>query len=171
MNEDSRDDADTDGRPSKSAAKREAQALQELGESLLELPPSVLAGLPLPEELREAIALARSIRQRGGLRRQRQLIGKIMRRIDAEPIRAALAAREQAHRGAVQLDHRAERWRDRLLEEGDGALAELLARHPGGDSQAFRTLLRAAAATDTQRATGARRELFRSVRRLLAGGG
>lgn len=171
MRDDAPDDLETSGRASKSAAKREAEALQALGEALIDLPASVLATLPLPEELREAIALARSIRQHGGLRRQRQLIGKLMRRIDVEPIRAALAAREQSHRSAVQLDHRAERWRDRLLEEGHGALTELLTEYPGGDSQTLRTLLRTAAGGDTARATRARRELFRSLRRLLADGG
>ncbi|MCC5860335.1 MAG: DUF615 domain-containing protein [Gammaproteobacteria bacterium] len=155
-------------RPSKSAAKREAEALQALGESLLGLPAGELAALPLPEELREALALARRIQAHGGLRRQRQLIGKLMRRIDAEPIRAALAAREQAHRAIVALDHQAERWRDRLLEEGDAALGEFIAAHPTTEPQALRQLLRAAARADTARASHARRQLFRELRRLLA---
>ncbi len=158
-------------RPSKSAAKREAEALQTLGESLLSLPPGELAELPLPEELREAIALARRIHAHGGLRRQRQLIGKLMRRIDVEPIRAALAAREQAHRAIVALDHQAERWRDRLLEEGDPALGEFITEHPKTEPQALRQLLRAAARADAARASHARRQLFRELRRLLAADG
>ncbi len=158
-------------RPSKSAAKREAEALQALGESLLGLPAGELAALPLPEELREAIALARRITSHGGLRRQRQLIGKLMRRIDAEPIREALAAREQAHRAIVALDHRAEHWRTRLLEEGDAALGEFIGAHPAADPQTLRQLLRAAARPEATRASQARRQLFRELRRMLAADG
>ncbi|MEJ2059808.1 MAG: ribosome biogenesis factor YjgA [Gammaproteobacteria bacterium] len=80
-------------RKSKSQLKREAHALQELGERLLTLNEETLAALPLPDELRQALAEGRQIRARGALRRQRQYIGKLMRGIDPEPIRAALAKR------------------------------------------------------------------------------
>jgi ribosome-associated protein len=165
---DERESGEETERPSKSAAKREAEALQSLGEALVELPRRVLNTLPVPEDLRAAIDLARNITSRPGLRRQRQLIGKLMRRIDAEPIRAALAAREQAHRATVQIDHQAERWRDRLLAEGDAALEQLLVQYPHAERQPLRQQLRAAAGTDVTRATRARRELFRAVRRLIA---
>ncbi|MCC5868500.1 MAG: DUF615 domain-containing protein [Gammaproteobacteria bacterium] len=158
---------DTDERPSKSAAKREAEALQALGESLIDLPRGVLAGLPLPEELRGAVELARNINSNSGLRRQRQLIGKLMRRIDAEPIRAALEAREQTHRARVQIDHRAERWRDELLEHGDAALEKLVTEYPLADRQGLRQLLRSATGPETPRSTRARRELFRTLRRMI----
>ena len=77
-------------KPSKSARKREYIALQKLGEELISLRESELQLLPLEENLHEAILEARRIKAHGALRRQKQYIGKIMRHLDPEPIRAAL---------------------------------------------------------------------------------
>ena len=87
-----------DSKPSKSARKREFLALQKLGEELITLKPAELATLQLDADLYDAVIAAKSIRSRGALRRQKQLIGKLMRRVAAEPIRDALAAL-QRHRG------------------------------------------------------------------------
>ena len=81
----------TDSKPSKSARKREYLALQKLGEELLTLRESELLDIELDEDLLEAVLEARQIRSHGALRRQKQYIGKLMRRIDPEPLRAALA--------------------------------------------------------------------------------
>ena len=78
--------------PSKSARKREAHALQKLGEELVKMRQADLDRLPLPENLREAIDEARRLTNRGALSRQRQYIGKLMREADVAPIEAALAA-------------------------------------------------------------------------------
>ena len=78
--------------PSKSSRKREALALQKLGEDLVKLRLADLDRLPLPENLREAIDEARRLTNRGALSRQRQYIGKLMRDIDIAPVEAALAA-------------------------------------------------------------------------------
>ena len=78
--------------PSKSARKRDALALQKLGEALVKMRLTELDRLPLPENLREAIDEARRLTNRGALSRQRQFIGKLMRDIDIAPIDAALAA-------------------------------------------------------------------------------
>ena len=78
-------------KPSKSARKREYLALQKLGEELLTVKESDLLGIDLDEDLREALLEARKIKSRGALRRQKQYIGKLMRQIDPEPIRSALA--------------------------------------------------------------------------------
>ena len=77
-------------KPSKSQRKRDALALQELGETLVTLKPTQLDKMPLPEELREAVLAARQMNQRGARKRQLQYIGRLMRQIDPEPIRAAL---------------------------------------------------------------------------------
>lgn len=80
----------TDLKPSKSARKREYLALQKLGEDLIGLKETDLRKMGLDEDLLEAVLEARQIKSRGALRRQKQYIGKIMRRVDAEPIRAAM---------------------------------------------------------------------------------
>jgi len=77
-------------KPSKSQRKREALALQDLGEMLVDLKPAQLDKMPLPEELREAVLAARQMNQRGARKRQLQYIGRLMRELDPEPIRAAL---------------------------------------------------------------------------------
>ena len=79
-------------RPSKTQLKRQMHELQRLGERLVALPSTQLARIELPEALLEQIELARRIRSREALRRQLQYVGRLMREVDAEAIRAALAA-------------------------------------------------------------------------------
>ncbi len=117
-------------KPSKSQLKRDMTALQELGEALLRLQPSKLKRLPLPPDLVDAIELAQRITSREGLRRQRQYIGRLMRDVDAQPIRDALSVDGTRHRSEVARMHTAEHWRDRMLAAPD-ALAQFLAEHPG----------------------------------------
>jgi ribosome-associated protein len=81
----------TELKPSKSARKREYLALQQLGEELLTLKEPDLLGMQLDDELLDAVLEARRIKAHGALRRQKQYIGKLMRHVDPEPIRAALA--------------------------------------------------------------------------------
>ena len=80
----------TELKPSKSARKREYIALQQLGEELLTVKEPDLLGMQLDDELLDAVLEARRIKAHGALRRQKQYIGKLMRKIDPEPIRAAL---------------------------------------------------------------------------------
>src|SRR5688572_9902675 len=88
--------------PSKSERKRQSDDLQALGEALIDLPDNEFDALPLPENLRDAVLLARRITAHGGLYRQKQYIGKLMRKIDAEPIRAALDGRKDRERLVTQ---------------------------------------------------------------------
>ena len=81
----------TELKPSKSARKREYLALQKLGEELTTLKESDLDSLPLGDNLRDAVMEARQIKAHGALRRQKQYIGKLMRHIDPEPLRAEMA--------------------------------------------------------------------------------
>ena len=156
-------------RPSKSERKRRSDDLQTLGEALIELPDSELDALPLPESLREAVLLARRITKHGGLYRQKQYIGKLMRKIDAEPIRAALEARRQRERAEALRFRRIEQWRDRLLKEGAPAIAQLAAEVPGVDAAALcRLVEQARRERGSDDSTHASRELFRLLRDLLA---
>ena len=167
------DDEEHDGgteRASKSARKRAAHAAQDLGEALVALPESELAALALPEALLEAIRAARRISSRAAGARQRQYIGKLMREIDPQPIRAALAARSARDARATELFRRIENWRERLISEGDAALAELARWHPAIDTRAWRQRITAARAERQRTAAGnaASRELFRALRALFA---
>ncbi len=94
FDDEDRYDPEAPSSPSKSQRKREATALQNLGEQLVKLTLAQLSRVPLPDELLAAVRMAQAISQRGGRKRQLQYIGKLMRRLDAaetEAIRAALA--------------------------------------------------------------------------------
>ena len=77
-------------KPSKSARKRDYLARQKLGEELIPLQEVDLLAMGLDEDLLDAILEAKRIKKRGALRRQKQYIGKLMGRIDPEPIRVSL---------------------------------------------------------------------------------
>jgi ribosome-associated protein len=156
------------GPPSKSAAKREAHAAQRLGESLIALRDAELAALALPEQLIEAIRAARRIRSRAAAARQRQYIGKLMRTLDPEPIRAALAARGAPAAREAERFKRIESWRERLISEGEPALEALSHWHAHLDRAAWAELMRAAR-SERARGSGvaAGRELFRALRALF----
>lgn len=152
---------------SKSQLKRESNALQEMGEELVGLPASKLAKIPMPEELADAVALARKIKARGGLKRQLQYIGKVMRSIDAGPIEQALNELKNAAGKEAAKFHRLEQWRDRLLDEGDAALGELLEEFPHADRQHLRQLIRNARQEAAKnKPPKSAREIFRYLREL-----
>jgi len=161
------DDDDIDAGPSKSALKRQSTELQQLGESLIELSPGELDELQLPEKLRDAIDIAKRITANGGLYRQKQFIGKLMRKIDSEPIRLALEAKKQAHRTQVLALRRVEQWRDRLLNETT-ALSEFGAEYPEADSKSLQRLIaQAHHERDRHQPPAASRELFRLLKQML----
>jgi ribosome-associated protein len=163
------EDDNQDDRPSKSERKRQSTDLQALGETLIDLPLSEFEALPLPENLRDAVELARRITAHGGLYRQKQYIGKLMRKIDAEPIRAALAARQDRERVNGLRFRRVEQWRDRLLAEGSGALEALRTEMSVEfDSPALaRLIARAQSERAREQPPHATRELFRMLREIL----
>jgi len=158
-----------DGRPSKSARKRDATAAQELGTKLIDLKESDLRALDLGEKLLDAILLAKRITARGGLARQRQYIGKLMRDIDTAPIEAALNAKSRATAMDAEKHKRLEAWRLRLLTEGPVALDELMKCCPQGDRKSLQALINKAtgAKVDSGSRDTASRELFRTLRGLF----
>jgi ribosome-associated protein len=155
--------------PSKSMRKREASAAQGLGTRLIALKESELAALNLPETLQDAILLAKRITSRGGLARQRQYIGKLMRDLDPAPIEAALTARSRGEALDAERHKRIEAWRARLLTEGSAALDDLLKWRPSADRKALQALIAKATGgrVDSASREGASRELFRSIRSLF----
>jgi ribosome-associated protein len=156
-------------RPSKSARKREADAAQALGTRLTALKESELEALQLPEQLHEAIMLAKRITSRGGLARQRQYIGKLMRDIDTAPIEAALGQKSRDSALDAERHKRVETWRGRLLAEGPAALDELQSWCPQADRKALQALISKAsgARVDPGTREAASRELFRALRGLF----
>ena len=158
--------------PSRSEQRRAALDVLALGEKLVALSATQLAKLPIPETLLPHIRDTQRITSHVAHKRQLAFLAKQMRREDdaaLDAIRDALEAGGAASRREAARLHRVEAWRERLLADGDAALAELLATHPGADRQRLRQLLRNAL---EERARGkpphAFRELFRDLRELLA---
>ncbi|WP_446470418.1 ribosome biogenesis factor YjgA [Xenorhabdus stockiae] len=125
---------------SKSEIKRDAEELKKLGAELVELSKSELERIPLDEDLLAAIELAQKIK-REGRRRQLQLIGKLLRARDPEPITIALDKLKNRHNQQVVILHKLEELRDKLLES-DNALEEVVTLYPHTDRQQLRTLVR-----------------------------
>ena len=162
------------GPPSKTQLKAEADEKQALGEALLTLRADLMARLDLPEKLLDAIVQAKKITTFEGKRRQRQFIGKLMRPLDTEPIRAAI---DEQKNGSAQLTlalHLAEQWRDRLIASDD-ALGAWLTDHPDTDAQQLRALVRQARKDAKPEKPGEAprhgkpyREIFQLVRQTLS---
>jgi len=155
--------------PSKSQRKRDADDAQALGTRLIALKEADLQALDLPEILFDAIVLAQRITARGGLARQRQYIGKLMRGIDLAPIEAKLGEQSRQAKFESEKHKRVEAWRARLLTEGAPALDELLKWCPDADRKSLQTLIAKAtgARVDSGTREAASRELFRTLRGLF----
>ena len=155
-------------KPSKSAKKREHLALQALGEQLLGLTREQLDEIDLDERLKDAVLAAREMRSHGALRRQKQLIGKLMRSVDAAPIEAALALLGRADREARRIFHDAERWRDRILREPGIALSAFL-EWTGAPAPAVEECVRSVQhASGDRDLKSAKRRLFRAIHAEVA---
>ena len=153
--------------PSRSQKKRDVEALQDLGTLLVELPAAQFKRMELPDELRAAVAACRKITQNGALRRQKQFIGKLMRGIDAAPIQSQLDAFNGVNAAETARLHQAERWRDKLLAEGD-ALTAFVNAYPAADATRLRQLIRAAHDETTKnKPPKSFRELFQVIREVM----
>lgn len=165
---------------SKTDLKRESDERQALGESLLTLRADLLNRLGLSDTLLEALAEAKRITNFEGRRRQMQYIGKLMRKLDEDTVRAAQQALDEQANGSVQetaLLHEAEGWRERLIA-GDEAVGAWIETHAGTDVQQLRALVRQARKDlqtgkpgEAPRQGKAFRELFQLVRAQLAAHG
>ena len=153
---------------SKSAKKREVLSLQALGERLIGLTDEQLDAMELPESLFSAVSAASKIKSRGALRRQCQLIGKLMRYIDPEPISRAIDAFERQENTEKDLFRRAERWRDRIVQsEHDGLNAFF--RTTGNTSADLAVMLdEYLANSDGAAGLALRRKIFRQVHEELS---
>lgn len=132
------DEEHDDGLGGRSRDRRAVTAANRWAGPLCALDPVQLAAAPLPDEVREAVVLHRAIPTYRARNRQAQRIDKLVRSLDDDEIAALdafLANPEVAH---AEVD----RWCDRLVRDGDAALAEWVALHPDTDRQRLRQLVR-----------------------------
>ncbi len=155
-------------RPSKTAVKKEMQALQNLGEQLVKLSNNELAKIPIHDEhLSEALTTARRLTSREALRRQLQYIGKLMRGIDLTEIEAGLAKRDEGQRELARAFHRLEELRDDIVEQGLPGIEKVVTQFPDADRQRLRTLiLQIGKDAKANKPPAAKRKLFQYLKEL-----
>jgi ribosome-associated protein len=152
--------------PSRTQQRREALAVLALATQLVELPPSRLARLDLPEDVREEIDQVRRITAHVARKRQLAFLAKKMRRYDDatfDGVRAELGENREHQRRETAAMHRIEALRERLLDD-DAAAAELIGEHPAIDRQHLRSLIRQAR---SERAASKPPRAYREIFQLL----
>jgi ribosome-associated protein len=166
------DEGFDEGRKSKSQAKREMTALQDMGERLAALPLSMIRKLPVAPDLREALAEAKGLTRHEARRRQMQYVGRLMREENPEPLARLL---EELAAGRTSRDREfkgVEARRDRLVAlaaagDEDGLAQEVRAaldESPGLSGDEVARLAREAA---RERAGGKPPKAFRALFRAL----
>ena len=151
---------------SKTKRKKEAEALQELGEELVRLTASQIKDIPLPPVINEAVAFAKTLK-RGALRRQLQYIGTLMRQYDTAPIQEALQnIQEGDYKKAAEFKE-IEEWRAQLMEGNEALMEDILRRYPGSERQKLTQLLRnAVKERKNDKPPRAFRDLFRYLKKI-----
>lgn len=151
--------------PSKSQAKREMQSLRELALTLSQLPEDSIHQLPASPSFVEGLLEARTLSDGEPRRRQVHYLGRQILEEDEEALRRAAAGLTSGTTEHTRRLHMAERWRDRLIEEGKPALTDFMDRYPQADSQHLRQLIRnAAKQSGTGDRNSPRKRLYRYLR-------
>ncbi|URX62851.1 DUF615 domain-containing protein [Luteibacter anthropi] len=167
----SQDDEEDYG-PSRSERRRNALDILKLAQQLVELPPSRIPKLNLPEDIIDEIGRTRKVTSHIARKRQMAFLAKQMRRHGDEAFvdaRAALGEDRDRQRQEAAYMHRLEAARERIMEGGDTALGELFDRHPELDRQHLRSLVRQARAErEANKPLHAFREIYRILKDLEA---
>jgi ribosome-associated protein len=152
---------------SKSQVKREMLALQSLGEQLVVLTLGQVSNIEMPQDLREAVLFAKTLKKNETRRRQMQYIGTLMRDADPEPIRKALDAISRGRGHDAQLFQELELLRDGLIDGNDKFLGKTIDRFPDADRKRLHSLaLKARKEREENKPPKASRALFRYLREL-----
>lgn len=129
-------------RPNKTQIKKDIAVLFALGEEMSELSAAQLKNLELPENINKPLTEVAGMPHKGARKRLLKFIAGQLYKIDVEPFLEKLARVKNQSAHAVREHHLVERWRDRLIAEGNDALTALLSEQPHADRQQLRQLLR-----------------------------
>ena len=156
-----------DERISRTQKKKEARALQKLGEELVTLSPERLADIEMPDELRKTVVEAAKIKSHGARCRQLQRIGKLMREIDPEPIQNALENIKLGDHQKNLAFKKIEKWRDDLKQGNLALIEKILNQCPGADRQRLTQLARNAHNEyEVRKGVKSSRTLFRYLKQV-----
>ncbi len=156
-------------RLNKSQQKREIQALLDLGKKLAQFDAGTLAKFDLPPELQQALLDVQSMKL-GAEKRQFKRICKLLRQINTESLQQTFEELEEKKAEQDKSFHRCERWRDRLLEEGQTAITDFMDKFPQADAGQLRQLVRnAKKEIEHDKPRKSSRALFRLLRECILG--
>ena len=149
------------GRVARGPEKQRERENERLVKQLAKLPPSALASLNVDEDL--IAQIERYARSGPGPERRRALSHAkgSLRHIDTEPLQAAVHGDTTPNRWSRE----AERWRARLLREGDAGLQAFVDTYADADRRRLRDLMRQAKGDPPNRAF---RTLFQAIRTTVA---
>ncbi|MBK1719445.1 ribosome biogenesis factor YjgA [Thiocystis violacea] len=156
--------------PSKSQIKREKLALQALAERMAGMPRRELERLNLSEATWAALDETARIKDPRARGRHWKRIANLLEREDMHAVHALVDEAENRERAETDRHHALERWRERLIAEGDPVVAEFIDQCPSVDRQQLRTLVRAAQRDSERGKPEAPRKLFRFLREALDAG-
>ena len=128
---------------SKSAVKRELEAIRKMGSRLVDLPADQLNSLSDPD-LISAVQQAQKISKGSARKRQIQYIAKLLRQGNEEEVAALLERNDSSSREHTLKFHQLERWREQLMAGDLDVIDEIAAAHPQLDRQHLRQLTRLA---------------------------
>ena len=152
---------------SRAELKRDMQELKDMGSRLMEMKPSLLDKLPLHDRLRAALDESKRIKSMNARKRHLGFIGKLMQDQDIEPIKELLSRLDATSDEYNRHFHQLERWRDRLINEGQPALTAFLEKYPEAENQHVRQLVRnAKKEAEQEKPPAAARKLFKYIREL-----
>lgn len=155
-------------RTNKTQVKRDVAELAGMVKFMVEVSAKDLAKIPVDDELLTAIKAAKDMKK-SALKRQLQYITKLMRLRDTEAIKLAIESILHARQSAGRAFKQLERWRDRLLEEGNDALTEFCEEYSGADVQRLRQLIRHTQKERSQEKPPRYfRELFQEIKAVAA---
>tara|TARA_R110002073_G_scaffold37559_17_gene108256 strand:+ start:1140 stop:1646 length:507 start_codon:yes stop_codon:yes gene_type:complete len=138
--DDENEEFEYDG-PSKSQLKRDAKALVDVGERLLTIPEDQLSQIGIPEVV-TAIIETKKIKKGNARKRQLQYVGKLLRNADLTNLQHLIARFDASTDEHVTKFHQLEDWRERLIEEDNSAIPEIVEVYPALDRQHLRSLVR-----------------------------
>ena len=168
------DELDEDGLPpSRSQRRRDAWDVLELAEKLVALTPAQLKEVPLDEAIFDAVKMAQKITSHIAHKRQVHYLAKLMRKqADLDAIRITVDKPLEVRRKETAELHLMERWRERLVTEGDAAVGELVTHYPEIDRHRLRQLIRQAAIERRDnRGPSAQRAIFQMLKGQIQGVG
>ena len=154
---------------SRTQIKLAAQAVVDLGLQLSQMTLNEIKKLDLPPKVQEAVITLKGMDKGPALKRQRLFVGKLLRQNEhfIVEIKEKLAEKELKAKQQNAYFHQLEKWRDRMVEEGDEALNAFMEKFPHADRQQLRQWIRnAQKERDTNKPPKFSREIFKYLKSL-----